>query len=274
MNPIPEQNDSSYVLGRTNEEYERLRRQAELWEPATKSVLHRVGLMTGMSCLDVGCGPGEVMRLMGELVGPDGRVVGLDIDEVLGQQSLSFLVNRGLRQCTFIAGDVRTLDYVPGEPFDIVFTRFLLHHLDDPIAALRKMYQWLKPGGTLTVQEYYFDSLNSYPPFEPVSEFKNVFFGTYGRAGKDTSVAAKLPQYFIEAGIGVPDNTDVSGHFLPMRVSASMLSAVYRSVLPLALEFGVTTEERSAQFFENIGKTEDGSYLLWPLLFSIWKQKR
>src|ERR1700687_1609386 len=29
-----------------------------------------------MSCLDLGCGPGEVMRLMAQRVGPTGRIVG------------------------------------------------------------------------------------------------------------------------------------------------------------------------------------------------------
>jgi trans-aconitate methyltransferase len=51
-------------MSRTSEEYERLRRQSELLESITGSVLNRVGLSTGMSCLDLGCGPGEVMRLL------------------------------------------------------------------------------------------------------------------------------------------------------------------------------------------------------------------
>ena len=84
----------------------------------------------------------------------------------------------------------------------------------------------------------------------------------------------KLPVHFIEAGIGPPDGTDVSGHLLPLRVGAQMLAAVYRSVLPLALKYGVTTEQRSAWFFEEIRKSEsDSSYFLWPLLVSAWRQK-
>jgi hypothetical protein len=52
------------------------------------------------------------------------------------------------------------------------------------------------------------------------------------------------------------------------------LAAVYRSVLSVALRNGVTTEERSVSFFEDIRKTESGSYhILWPLLISAWRQK-
>ena len=51
--------ESNYVMSRTSEEYERLRRQSELLESITGSVLDRVGLSKGMRCLDLGCGPGE-----------------------------------------------------------------------------------------------------------------------------------------------------------------------------------------------------------------------
>ena len=49
---------------------------------ATLSLLQRSGLRPGMACLDVGCGGGDVSFDLARLVGPSGRVVGIDIDEV------------------------------------------------------------------------------------------------------------------------------------------------------------------------------------------------
>ena len=69
-NPSPGSKGSNYVMGRTSEEYERLRRQSKILAAITRSVLDRAGLTSGMRCLDVGCGAGEVMRLMAEMVGP------------------------------------------------------------------------------------------------------------------------------------------------------------------------------------------------------------
>jgi ubiquinone/menaquinone biosynthesis C-methylase UbiE len=264
-------------MGRTSEEYERLRRQAEVLEPITSSVLARAGLGIGMYCLDVGCGPGEVMRLMAELVGPTGKIVGPDLDGMLGREGLSALVSKGYRQCAFIEGNLETLEQMGSDPFDVVFARLLLMHLDDPILALRKMYSWVKPGGRIIVQDYYFPSIDSYPSVEALDEFKKVFFGVYNHTRREPRMGLKLPGHFIDAGIGPPDGTDVSGHLLPMRVSAQMVAAVYRSVLPLALKYGITTEQRSAWFFEEIRKSEsdssDSSYTLFPLLISAWRQK-
>ena len=69
-----EQPQATYALGHTAEEYERLRRQARVWEVAAGRLLDQVGLRPGASCLDAGCGPGETMRAMAERVGSAGQI--------------------------------------------------------------------------------------------------------------------------------------------------------------------------------------------------------
>src|SRR4030095_13515752 len=125
-------------------------------EPATRAVLDRIGLGAGMSCLDLGCGPGEVMRVMAEDVGPSGCVVGLDVDHKLGRESVARLIEKGYGQCAFVEGEIYTMDQVKGEPFDIVFARIVFFHLPDPISALRRIFRWVKPGGHILIQDYYF----------------------------------------------------------------------------------------------------------------------
>jgi len=63
-------NPGGDVQTRDAREYQRLREQARMWQGATAHVLAAVGLGPGMSCLDVGSGPGAVMRLMADRVGP------------------------------------------------------------------------------------------------------------------------------------------------------------------------------------------------------------
>ena len=61
---------STYVLGTTRREYERVRRQAEVWQLATERVLDRVAPPPGSRCLDAGSGPGVTMRQLAQRVGP------------------------------------------------------------------------------------------------------------------------------------------------------------------------------------------------------------
>jgi SAM-dependent methyltransferase len=266
--------NATYIMGRTSEEYLRLKRQAQVWEPMTKSVLERAGIGAGMRCLDAGCGPGEVMRLMAEYAGPTGMIIGLDTDANIGAEVISALNGAGLRQCRFVHADLFRLEQIDEAPFDIVFARLLLFHLKNPAEALRKLYGWLKPGGRIVIQDYDTTAIDTEPAHAALSEFKTVWSGVCEQAGLDERIGLRLPRLFAEAGIGQPDATDVAGLFLPMDASCQMILAVYRSVLPLALQFGLTTQERSDWFCREMQQPDLAhTYFRWPLLISAWKQK-
>lgn len=272
--PLNESLDS-YVMGRTSEEYQRLRQQANVWEASTMQILQRIGLREGMSCLDVGCGPGEAMRLMGETVGESGHVTGLDIDGRLGHEMLEVLKATVKSNFSFIEDDIEAIDEVAGQPFDVTFARIVLLHVQDPISVLRKMYSWTKPGGYIIIQDYDFRTMDTYPKPEAYVEYEKVFFEVFHKGGRDTRIGHKLPAYFADAGIGPPDGTDVSGHLMSLEQASGMVKAVYRSVLPRALQLGITTEARSQAFFEEMNEVPSERYysFLWPLLLGAWKRK-
>src|SRR5260221_11943466 len=71
---------TDYVLGSTDAEHERLRRQAKTLEPYTERLFRDAGLGRGQRVLDVGSGVGEVALLVASLVGETGHVVGIDRD--------------------------------------------------------------------------------------------------------------------------------------------------------------------------------------------------
>src|SRR3954454_5534986 len=116
---------STYVLGTTQQEYERVRRQAEVWERATERALDRVDPTPGSRCLDAGCGPGVTMRQLAQRVGPRGRVVGIDIDEAFGGDGVARLHNKGHRQCESRPHDLRSEKPIPGAPYDLVYARLV-----------------------------------------------------------------------------------------------------------------------------------------------------
>ena len=78
---------SRYALGHSEQELERLSRQAEIFEPFTRQLLQQAGISRGMRVLDVGCGSGDVTLLASELVGPSGKVIGADQAIISGAAS-------------------------------------------------------------------------------------------------------------------------------------------------------------------------------------------
>lgn len=59
----------------------RLRVIAAALRPSTLGLLARAGLAPGMTCLDLGCGGGEVTLELARLVGPHGTAIGIDMDD-------------------------------------------------------------------------------------------------------------------------------------------------------------------------------------------------
>ncbi len=265
----------AYPLGRTSPEYQRLRLQAKMWEPTTRRVLQEIGLRAGMRCLDVGCGPGEVMRLMGELVGPSGQVTGIDVDGRLGREALDVLNATTNGQFTFVEANVEASEEVPGQPFDVVYGRLILLYVHDLRALLRKLYAWTKPGGYIVVQEYDMRSVDIFPKLQTWDEFERVLFGTFEQSGSDIRLGSKLATYFVEAGLGHPDGTDVTGMVAPLEQMSWQVLGVFRSLLPRALQLGITSEVQSQTFLDELSKmlNEPAFYTCMPLLISAWKRK-
>jgi ubiquinone/menaquinone biosynthesis C-methylase UbiE len=264
------------TLGHSIEEHDRLRHQGDLLEPATRRLFQAIGVRSGWRCLDVGCGPGATMRLMGDIVGPSGEVAGLDRDAKAGYDAVERLRAAGSSRYRFIEADMEGADVI-GEPlFDLTFARLSLLHIRDPVGVLRKMYRWTKPGGYVAVQDYYCRTMNLYPKLDAGSELIRVILETSERAGQDMEFAYKLPVYFAEAGIGAPDGTDTHLRMTASEPFITMYITLCRSLLPRAIELGVTTDARMEGVFRELEETiaeARPSSALWPATIGVWKRK-
>jgi SAM-dependent methyltransferase len=274
MSKVQKANPDGYIHARDAEEYQRLRDQALMWQAATEKVLDRIGLGPGMSCLDVGSGPGAVMRLMADRVGPQGRVTGIEIDGMLGAQALADLRAQGGAEFTLIEANLLDLDIVPGAPFDLTFCRLFLMHMQDPVAAIEKMSLWTKPGGTLVAQEFDFGSIAVEPPCPAMAEFNRLFEGVFLGHGRNLRAGRQLPLQFEAAGLGLPDDTLAEAKFLPLSKMASMLIGVYQGLFAAGIALGISDPARAEAFKADM--TEAGAdgryYCLTPILIAAWKR--
>ena len=267
----------TYTLGHTPQEYERLRAQARQWEAATARILDQVSVPEGASCLDAGCGPGETMRMLAQRAGPGGRVLGIDIDSSIGALAMEMLHGSGHRQCAFQAHDLTAGEPVPGAPFDVVYARLLLFHLPQRVAVLARLWDAVAPGGHLVVQDYDTRTFGVLPDLPGFAEVKRVILGTFSAAGADLAAGARLTHLFMQAGAGVPDGTDVTGRIEPLGAGGRILAeSVFRSLLPVALAHGITTEDAAAAALSALDREAArfaDSPVLWPLMIGAWKRK-
>jgi len=99
------QSDPLYIMGRSEEETERLARQGELFAPAMRMVLESAGLSAGMKVLDVGSGAGDVAMLAANIVGANGLVVCLDLNPDVLKTARQRAAAAALSSVKFLDGD-------------------------------------------------------------------------------------------------------------------------------------------------------------------------
>lgn len=231
--------DDGYVLQRNEAEADRLRVQAQVMAPSSERLLRRAGLAPGMRCLDAGCGPGEGMRILGRIVGPEGHVTGLDIDAATGERMLARLEAEEGTQFAFVAGDVTRGDAVPGAPFDLVFARLLLIHMADPVAVVRRLGALLRPGGSLVLVDFDLSRLAIRPRHRTVERGFEVVTECFRRSGKAADAGLRLGEFIVAAGLPAPAGYDFESCFGAFANVGRRLESVLASLAPAAQALGI-----------------------------------
>jgi SAM-dependent methyltransferase len=190
----------SYIIRGGMEGRERLRLVARLMRPMTVALLERAGLRKGMNCLDAGCGGGDVTLELARLVGPEGCVLGIDLDEVKLQAARTEAAVAGLANVEFLAADV-VAGVLPRPGFDLVYARFLLTHLRDAGRALRRLAALLAPGGLLIVEDIDYRGHFIHPPSAAFAAYVELYRRTAQARGADPDIGPRLPGLLEEAGI-------------------------------------------------------------------------
>lgn len=143
---------------RGRDEWQTVARGWRRWEPMFQSFSWPLALRmaavaeigSGHRVLDVGCGIGDPTLQVAVLVGPHGRVVGLDISEGMIAIARERAAALGLGHAEFRVEDVTTAA-LPDAGFDAVLGRWSLIYLEDVAHVLERLRTALVPGGRIAI---------------------------------------------------------------------------------------------------------------------------
>ena len=174
-----------YILDGSDEDLRRLLGVAESTREMARSAFRRVGMQEGWHAIDCGCGPIGGLAVMAEMVGPAGRVVGVDFSEPAVQRARSVVAALELGNVELFAGDIHELGPAAvGGPFDLAYTRFFLMHQPDPVRTLRQIARLLRPGGWIVAQEALRNPPpRSHPRLDALGTFWDLAYEVLERAG-------------------------------------------------------------------------------------------
>lgn len=116
--------------------------------PAGEAAIGFAGFHLGEQVIDIGCGAGITSLQIAPLVGPEGHVTGLDINEALIETSRGRAARAGVDNVDFVVGDAARIRLE--REYDHLFSRFGLMFFEEPQAAFRNMRDFLRPDGRLS----------------------------------------------------------------------------------------------------------------------------
>lgn len=199
MTAEPLSTRGEYTVHGEAAEANRLAVQAQVMSDPTSRLLAGAGLTPGWSCLDVGCGGGQVSLELARRVGPDGLVVGVDLSEYMVAQAAHAADQAGLGNVRFQAADVYALPFQ--DAFDLAYARLLLSYLAEPVLALRAMAAAVVEGGVVVVEDLFTDSLRSEPATPALDDLRRIYGAAVRAHAGDPTIGPRLPALFRIAGL-------------------------------------------------------------------------
>jgi ubiquinone/menaquinone biosynthesis C-methylase UbiE len=214
-----------------------------MFAPVTQALVEDARIGSGHTVLDIGTGPGEPALSVAALVGPNGKVFGVDPVPEMVAAARRAKDRLGITNSQF---DVAFADRLPfaGDSFDAVISRFGAMFFPSPVDAIREMLRVLIAGRRLALAVWHFAERNPFfytlqrvleryvhsPPLAPDASdaFRfaspGILRNLLSEVGA-TDPCERLLQFAIEAPVSVEDfwtlRTDISEKF---RVRVAALS--------------------------------------------------
>lgn len=155
-------------------------------------------LKPGMQVLDVGCGTGAISKDVAKQVEPQGHVTGIDNTAHFissGKETYNEVENLEL-----IHRDL--FEFETEKKFDLIIAARTLQWLSNPVQALAKMKELLKPGGWISILDYNHTAIEWQPqPPASMQAFYTAFLKWREDAGMNNRVADDVASYFEELGM-------------------------------------------------------------------------
>jgi ubiquinone/menaquinone biosynthesis C-methylase UbiE len=204
-------------------------------------ILDMLGLKRGAQVIDVGCGTGDDAREIAGLVGPSGRVVGIDFSEFLVNESKRRAEGLGL-PVQFHRGDVRKLDF-PDASFDCVRTDRVLMFVPEVETAISELARMVRPGGRVVSSELDFELQFLDGHFPDVTR---KVFAAFAANNPQPCLGRQLPRLFAEQGL-----RNLKSVARVLRSPYKVFRRAYDGLLASAIQRGQLTEAEVSLWLED-----------------------
>lgn len=265
--------EQRYALATGDAAATRLELLDQIFGPASRTLLERAGLASGWRVAEIGCGIGLVTLWMAESVGPAGSVCAVD----MSPEQLRLAADRAAAARLTNVVFQQASAYETGLPrgsFDLVYSRFLLCHVPDPLKAVREMSALLKPGGVLVCEDFDANSIAADPPAVSYTRLVEISQAVDAHLGVDSNIGLKLHRFFREAGFHAPE-VSISQPAALRGSAKRFWELTLREAAPAILQAGAASEEELNSICDEMQAIarDEGTLILIARVSQVWGRK-
>ncbi len=156
------------------------------------------GIRPGNRVLDVGCGEGATSRLMADIVGEGGHVIGLDAS--FRRLEDAFLHPLHTTNISYVPSDAHRIP-LEDRSVDVAWTRFMLEYSPNPELIVGEMARVTRPGGTVVLSDLDGNCIWNAPSSRELDLLMRDAMATFG-SSFDPRIGLRLYSLAYGAGLG------------------------------------------------------------------------
>lgn len=200
---------ADYTLAVSEAEVARYRFMAQMALTAEARELTLAGIVDGAVVADVGCGPAAMSVELAAMVGPSGRVIGVEREDEALAAARQVIAESGLENVELRQGSATDTGIEPGT-VDVVMMRHVLAHnggaeqnIVDHLASL------VRPGGTVYLLDVDLTAIRQLDTDPDLEDLVERYADFHAARGNDPRIGLRLGQLMEGAGLEVVEFSGV-----------------------------------------------------------------
>jgi 2-polyprenyl-3-methyl-5-hydroxy-6-metoxy-1,4-benzoquinol methylase len=245
----------------------------EVHGPYSQALLHKTNTSGEMKILELGCGTGHMALWMASHLVPYGKVTAVDMSVEQIRIAKRVANRHKIANVEFKSLSIYDLDQLE-EQYDVIYCRYLLLHLVDPIQALQNAIKLLAPNGRMVCEEPTISTSFCYPYSEAYAKSRSLLKHLSEIKHLDFEIGMKLQKLLMNINCKILDINFIQP-ILKNKNERRLLDMLFDECSDLYVKLNLSTYDEIKQIKENLQQLvqDNHALLVFPRTTQIIARK-